>query len=84
MSPLKVADNREELSEDLLYQLLVENGENKIGSWEIIEAPDGKLMFQYVVKVPTDLNADDLRSMIGLAAVAADQIENKISTEDTY
>jgi hypothetical protein len=41
-------------------------------------------MFQYVVKVPTDLNADDLRSMIGLAAVAADQIENKISTEDTY
>ena len=84
MSPLKVADNREELSEDLLYQLLVENGENKIGSWEIIEAPDGKLMFQYVVKVPTDLNADDLRSLIGLAAVAADQIENKISTEDTY
>lgn len=84
MSPLKVAETREELSADLLYQVLVENGENKIGSWEIIEAPDGKRMVQYVVKVPTDLNADDLRSMIGLAAVAADQVEKKTSTEDTY
>jgi hypothetical protein len=84
MSPLMVAATREELSADLLYQVLVENGENKIGSWEIIEAPDGKRMVQYVVKVPTDLNADDLRSMIGLAAVAADQVEKKTSTEDTY
>jgi hypothetical protein len=84
MSPLMVAETREELSADLLYQVLVENGENKIGSWEIIEAPDGKRMVQYVVKVPTDLNADDLRSMIGLAAVAADQVEKKTSTEDTY
>lgn len=84
MSPLKVAETREELGEDLLYRVLVENGENKIGSWEIIEAPDGKRMLQYVVKVPTDLSADDLRSMIGLAAVAADQVEKVISTEDTY
>jgi hypothetical protein len=84
MSPLKVAETREELGEDLLYRVLVENGENKIGSWEIIEAPDGKRMLQYVVKVPTDLSADDLRSMIGLAAVAADQVEKSISTEDTY
>jgi hypothetical protein len=84
MSPLMVAETREELSADLLYQVLVENGENKIGSWEIIEAPDGRRMVQYVVKVPTDLNADDLRSMIGLAAVAADQVEKKTSTEDTY
>jgi hypothetical protein len=84
MSPLKVAESQEELTSDLLYQLLVENGENKIGSWEIIEAPDGKRMVQYVVKVPTDLNADELRSMIGLAAVAADQVEKKTSTEDTY
>jgi hypothetical protein len=84
MSPVKVADTREELDADLLYQLLVENGENKIGSWEIIEAPDGKRMVQYVVKVPLDLNSEELRSMIGLAAVAADQVERKISTEDTY
>jgi hypothetical protein len=82
MSPALVADTDEALTAETLRMLLVDNFENKMGSWEVVERPDGGIVIQYVVKPPADMGPEDMRSMIGLAAIAADMIEQQITEGD--
>jgi hypothetical protein len=82
MSPALVADSDEALTAETMRLLLVDNFENKMGAWEVVERPDGGIVIQYVVKPPADASAEDLRSLIGLAAIAADMIEQQITSGD--
>lgn len=82
MSPALVADTDEALTPETMRLLLVDNFENKMGAWEVVERPDGGIVIQYVVKPPADITAEDLRSLIGLAAIAADMIEQQITEGD--
>ena len=82
MSPALVADTDQALTAETMRLLLVDNFENKMGAWEVVERPDGGIVIQYVVKPPADIGADELRSLIGLAAIAADMIEQQITEGD--
>lgn len=82
MSPALVADTDEALTPETMRLLLVDNFENKMGAWEVVERPDGGIVIQYVVKPPADMGSEDLRSLIGLAAIAADMIEQQITDGD--
>jgi len=82
MAPALVADTDEALTPETMRLLLVDNFENKMGAWEVVERPDGGIVIQYVVKPPADIGSEDLRSLIGLAAIAADMIEQQITDGD--
>lgn len=82
MSPALVAETDEAMTAETMRLLLVDNFENKMGHWEVVERPDGGIVIQYVVKPPADVKPDDLRSLIGLAAIAADMIEQQITEGD--
>jgi hypothetical protein len=53
-----------------------------MGGWEIVDKPDGGIVIQYVIKPPSDINAADLRSLVGFAAQAADAIEKRLNEKD--
>ena len=82
MAPALVADTDDALTAETMRLLLVDNFENKMGAWEVVERPDGGIVIQYVVKPPADIKPDELRSLIGLAAIAADMIEQQITDGD--
>jgi hypothetical protein len=82
MSPALVAPNSDPLTPEVLRMLLVDNFENKMGGWEIVDKPDGGIVIQYVIKPPSDISAADLRSLVGFAAQAADAIEKRLNEKD--
>jgi len=82
MAPALVAPNSDPLTPEVLRMLLVDNFENKMGAWEIVDKPDGGIVVQYVIKPPHDISSADLRSLVGFAAQAADAIEAKLNVND--
>lgn len=55
-------------------ELLAESRRNKLGSWEIA----GDVLY-FVIKFPDTLDADELESMMDIAAETADDMELEIS-----
>lgn len=58
-------------------ELLIESRSNKLGSWEI-----GGDVLYFVIKVPDNLSAAQLISMMDIASETADDMELEISGRD--
>ena len=61
----------------MLYELLQKNGNIKAGAWEVNEYESDKEFYYltFSLKVSTNINADDLKSLLFLVANEADRIE---------
>lgn len=71
------------LTRDALAKLLIDNGEKKIGAWEIAsDGNSGTEAVIFTVKVPADISADQLRAMSSVVAETADEVEEKLDGGD--
>lgn len=55
-------------------ELLAESSRNKVGSWEI----RGNIVF-FVIKVPDDTTAEELKALLNVAAGTADDLEIELT-----
>lgn len=58
-------------------KLLRDSRNNKIGSWEI----DDELLY-YVIKVPDNINSEQLEAIMDIAAQTADDMERELTGRD--
>jgi hypothetical protein len=78
---------KDDIKTKLLYEILLENGKLKNGSWEIDEYESVKEYYYllFSIKVGTNISGDDLKSMLFLVANEADKIEKLYGNGiDTY
>lgn len=63
--------------------LLQANSDYKVGAWELTSS-DGQYMVSFSVKLPADLDAGMLSSVLSAVASTADEVEKQLSGEDKY
>ena len=68
---------KNDIKAKMLYELLVKNGEIKVGSWGIDEYDSDKEYYylSFSLKVGTNISADDFKSLLFLVANEADRVE---------
>lgn len=68
---------KKDIKNPVLFSLLVQNGDLKIGSWEIQEYNDAdeNVLIAFSVKVSTNVPAKNLVSLMHLVANEADRVE---------
>lgn len=65
------------LSGEKAKELLESSGKLKLGSWEIRNE-----VLYYVIKIPDSINAEELETLLEIAALAADNMELELSGKD--
>ncbi|MFN5422512.1 MAG: hypothetical protein ACK5AO_04530 [bacterium] len=68
---------KKDIKNSVLFSLLVQNGDLKIGSWEIQEYNDDdeNILIAFSIKVSTNIPAKNLVSLMHLVANEADRVE---------
>ncbi len=70
-------------NENMLAQLLTDNGQKKLGAWELIY--DGNTYFiVFTVKVAANLDESDTKSVIDIVASSADAMELQLFNSDEW
>lgn len=76
-----VHESEKPIAQDILLKLLIANSKKKIGAFEIIER-EGSYFVVFTAKIPPDLDATNLKSIIDIVAISADNAEaNYFKTE---
>ena len=70
-------------SADILQQLMSDNGQKKIGAWELVKWPDGYRIL-LCAKVPADCPTKTLQSAIKFVLNGADEMELKLTGKDEF
>lgn len=64
--------------------LLVHNGDSNLGAWQLITKPDDSCTAIFLCPVAIDAPAEDFRSVLHAVAVAADEMEAKLTGKDIF
>jgi hypothetical protein len=66
-----------------LIKLLIDNGQKKIGAWEIVYEGSAYFII-YTVKINANADASDLKSAIDIVATASDLMEQQLFVTDAW
>jgi hypothetical protein len=66
-----------------LTSFLIDNGQKKLGAWELI-FDDNTYFMVFTAKVSGELNAADLKSVVDIVATSADAMELTLFTTDEW
>ena len=69
-----VHESEKPIAQDILQKLLIANSKKKIGAFEIIER-EGAYFVIFTAKIPPDLEAVNLKAIIDIVAISADNAE---------
>lgn len=66
-----------------LNRLLIDNGQKKLGAWELI-FEDNTYFIVFTAKIPAQLNDSDLKSTIDIVATSSDAMEQTLFNTDEW
>jgi len=83
LSPIYVADAKSSFSQSMLFDILELNGTYKLGAWQI-DGGESPYILQFNIQISANASESVLDDSIRLAASVADEMEKKLTVEDTY